>query len=728
MSENKLQLFKDTRAANRRKGTPAAQALSRSRLGYRDDSPYKNEAYIDIDTPNGVIDMSETGIDLMANGKLLPAYSGMHQFDTTKVREVPLHQDGGETMELDDAEIAEYKRQGYRIEEFQDGGSTQPNITDAEGNEFAWNAEKNGYEYVQPSVKPVVQKTPVQEKPAQEKPWSMLDDVNYTPRALKKEEPVVEQLSQETKEIESPYTSKETIDPEPDGWQNWEDIKERKEEINKMTQADRIISSHASDSSDANDQYLIVDKKRGRMHLYRGSEEIDSFEVLTGQNEGDAQTVTVQKYRDPSGKAVDVNEAMANTGAKTVGELMAKGYTAAPDWSAGNKSTGAGVFTVSGSDPHSKYRGMPSFNLKNDQGIEVSTALHAAPQKRDQYYDKPGEDNRKSFGCINGKCTDMNELYSKYHLTEGNQIYILPDDEDDNEFVYENGKVNFHVKDSSSQTYTDARGVEHEDQGINRSVNTLNASPIKMNINLESLKTQSEGEGGFSGGWSEEQYTNTIKPFVETLETEKSAIMEAAHINGDVYNEIAKMTFGIFGTESNYGDEHSATSNFMHAAAKWWDKDNSSPDYKSKANTYGATGENNSVGVTQLRWSFLDDAEKKALGQLGITSNKDFMDPKKAAIATATVLGIRYNQQLTDAEKKDMWKTLPSKWNNRENYSARVNKNASHMQILQKSGNAEESASIPEHYIRRKQGGETMELNDMQIAHYRNMGYKIEEM
>ena len=34
--------------------------------------------------------------------------------------------------------------------------------------------------------------------------------------------------------------------------------------------------------------------------------------------------------------------------------------------------------------------------------------------------------------------------------------------------------------------------------------------------------------------------------------------MQAAQIPGDVYNQIARMSFGIYGTESNYGDTHSA--------------------------------------------------------------------------------------------------------------------------------------------------------------------------
>ena len=66
-----------------------------SKMGYRDDSPFKKRPYIDIETHDGSIDMSETGIPLWANGRILPPYSGTHQFDENVVREIPWAQGGG---------------------------------------------------------------------------------------------------------------------------------------------------------------------------------------------------------------------------------------------------------------------------------------------------------------------------------------------------------------------------------------------------------------------------------------------------------------------------------------------------------------------------------------------------------------------------------------------------------------------------------------------------------
>jgi hypothetical protein len=63
-----------------------------SKMGYRDDSPFNKRKSITINTQDGSIDMSNTGQPLIANGKYLPPYSGIHQFDTNEVIETKLDQ------------------------------------------------------------------------------------------------------------------------------------------------------------------------------------------------------------------------------------------------------------------------------------------------------------------------------------------------------------------------------------------------------------------------------------------------------------------------------------------------------------------------------------------------------------------------------------------------------------------------------------------------------------
>lgn len=69
-----------------------------SQMGYRDDSPFRHFSSIDIHTPSGMIDMSGTGIPLLANGRFLPPYSGQHQFNTNVVTETPFLKSGGLTQ------------------------------------------------------------------------------------------------------------------------------------------------------------------------------------------------------------------------------------------------------------------------------------------------------------------------------------------------------------------------------------------------------------------------------------------------------------------------------------------------------------------------------------------------------------------------------------------------------------------------------------------------------
>ncbi len=64
-----------------------------SLMGYRDDSPFRNEESLNIYSPDGLIDMSNVGMPIVANGQVLDPYSGINQVPPTKsgyVRETPL--------------------------------------------------------------------------------------------------------------------------------------------------------------------------------------------------------------------------------------------------------------------------------------------------------------------------------------------------------------------------------------------------------------------------------------------------------------------------------------------------------------------------------------------------------------------------------------------------------------------------------------------------------------
>ncbi len=451
-------------------------------------------------------------------------------------------------------------------------------------------------------------------------------------------------------------------------WYNVDDIQKNNNKINDLTDENIIINSQLLNNP--NQAYVVIDKKTQRLKLYRGDEVDLDFEVLTGANDGDAQTVT---------NVIDYNKDGITT------EADKRGGKYKTDWMAGNRSTGAGIYTINQSAPTSedRYQNAPSFNLLNESGIQVGTSIHGTPGFRNKFFDDGNlENNSASNGCINGKCSDLQALYNM-NLPTGTPVFILPEDEG-NSFQQVDGKAVMRMSNKNRKDYleyTDLRDNKQEGQGGNYSTSTLSYKPIRAKLDKELFEEKVYSAFDFN---DDDEFNNTTQPFITALEKNKKDIMLAAQIPGDVYNQIAKMAFGIYGTESNFGDTHSGLGNLGRAATKYFDREgSSSPDVVSKYNTYDIKGDNNSVGYTQIRWSQLNDKEKSALKSFDITSNKDFLNPEKSAIATATILGIRYNEQLTADQKKDVWKNLPSKWNNRSNYASRVKRNSRYLQFEQ---------------------------------------------
>jgi len=101
MAYNKKILSDIINKATKAKGISKPKDIDyNSKMGYRDDSPFRNKSSIDINTPNGTIDMSNTGKPLLANGRYLPPYSGTHQFNTNVVTEQPLQAKKGGLVQM----------------------------------------------------------------------------------------------------------------------------------------------------------------------------------------------------------------------------------------------------------------------------------------------------------------------------------------------------------------------------------------------------------------------------------------------------------------------------------------------------------------------------------------------------------------------------------------------------------------------------------------------------
>jgi len=516
---------------------------------------------------------------------------------------------------------------------------------------------------------------------------------------------------------------KQVKKPEP-AWYGVDDVKTRNTKTNSQSDTNIIMQSQLLNNP--NQSYVIIDKKSGQLRVMNGEDEALSFEVLTGDNPGDAQTVTKMVDQNNDGKITDQDRNRKNQWVT--------------DWSAGNKSTGAGIYSISASSPTSKpgYQNAPSWNLINDNGIEVSTAIHGTTNYRKQFFnDGNTENNQASNGCINGQCSDLDALYD-LDLPMGTPIFILPEDEGNN-FMLQDGKAIMKMSQENRSDYldyTDSKGRTQKGQGGNYTTNTLVYKPIKAQFNEEKFKKERFTAFDFN---DTEELENSTIPFIQALENNKKKIMQEAQISGDVYNQIAKIAFGVYGTESEFGDTHSWVGNAARGANKNYGTDGSSPDITKKYEGFdlpfteagaGAQSNNNSVGYTQIRWSQLNDKEKKVLRAFDITSNEDFMDPTKSAIATASILGVRYNEQLTGEQKKNIWANLPGKWNNRANYADRVKENSVYLDFQQKdvmeNGGEIENHIMYKNYVNGVYEGSKMETKGAKIydklnrIHYRD--------
>jgi hypothetical protein len=487
-------------------------------------------------------------------------------------------------------------------------------------------------------------------------------------------------LEKENNALQDPYIGKSTVKLEGD-WKDLEEVKTDKKEYEKSSQAERIVR-YKNEIKD-NKSYVIVDKEKGLLHIYKPGESKPIFTsgIDLGKNIGDDQTVT---------KALDTNKDGITTEADKVKNRWVV------DWEKGSGTTGAGRYYVSNITKNSiepGYEGYPSINMMNERQYDefkksgkienISTSFHKGYVVDDN--------NRVSNGCIRCNKTTLNNLVQQ--LSNSSEVYILPEDRDEqgnliNEFVYENGKLNFRTKDYNKYlTYKDSKGQTQKGQGLNRTEQTLNYKPITLDYDPVRLSVLSKGTHD----------EGVVESFSDALSDNKQKIMKVAQINGDIYNEIAKMTFGILGAETNWGETFNIGENVVKGIGRMITGKVGGPDYSFKADV-GRTNPDDSVGLTQLKWKWVSEGERKKLKELGITSSEDFLDPQKAAIGTAVILGIRYNEQLKTDQKANIWENLPPKWNNRSNYARRIKFNSAPVFVSEYTGDPKKGDAIKQNY------------------------------
>lgn len=297
---------------------------------------------------------------------------------------------------------------------------------------------------------------------------------------------------------------------------------------------------------------------------------------------------------------------------------------------AGNLSTPAGVyFTTKGG----MYHGAPSFIRRTKEQIAsnnpkgIPSSIHA----RTIY------EGANTNGCTGMNTADLKDL-AKYINQPNVPTYILPVD-NRNKFYIRNGQLQF-------KSYNIQKTPSY---------NTIVNKPIKKIVyNTQNLT---------------ETNKKVIKQFSQSLINNKASLQKDLGINNDTYDQLALSTLGILGVESGYGNENSAIGNFLRATRKAIFRNNSSPDYKSKFYTYGIDNDNNSVGLTQIRFSYLSNNEKRLFKKYGITKQNLVDSPEKAAIATLIKLAQGYLDRGHSVDR------AISGWNQKPSYLRQVKQN-----------------------------------------------------
>lgn len=348
--------------------------------------------------------------------------------------------------------------------------------------------------------------------------------------------------------------------------------KQRRVQYQNLSDKETIINYHLDNPNKNGCQhYAIIDKKNADISVYTLSGlKVFSKEVLVGVKASDVKTRWTE-YNDATHQ--------------------------------GSYTTGAGIFTIAPPKKGDYYSRNYSNNILQIEGQQVF-AIHQVPNNLGKRYQSFGtgspEDRRISQGCVNMKQSDFLEI-TKW-MKPSCKVYVLPE-EKNNKLIVKDGKIEM------ISTTTVANSSNY-----NYSSNGPSYKGIKIIINDPAGKTKDS------------------VPFAKALEDEKSKLMKLFNLNNDDYNDLAAISYGIMGNESNFGTskkywvkEHDQGDVILAKAARdlWHGKN---PFTKSTLNT--------SRGFTQIK-DLPDGAWRKAYPEI----NKNTLgDPKNSAVSTMAYL------------------------------------------------------------------------------------------
>jgi hypothetical protein len=275
-------------------------------------------------------------------------------------------------------------------------------------------------------------------------------------------------------------------------------------QLNEIPEKNRIAKYHSLHKIDGCEYISIIDKKNGELSVVNSNgKSVFIKDILTGSNKNDEKTRYFGNF----------------------------------DERKSNNSTGAGKYQLgsskseSVSDYHNNFEGnFLTLNRKNRDGsFETITAIHQisknSPEQNTLLNNNDSNDNRATTGGIALDKPSMSSYINKYYKEEC-PLFVLS----------ETDEVEFKVV-GTQLALKSTSNIDTKNYYVDR---VLAEKPKKISIAINDKR--------FINDFTAE--------YVLSLQEEKTELMNSLNLTNDEYNEIAKIAFGVVGTESDF-----ATSN-----------------------------------------------------------------------------------------------------------------------------------------------------------------------
>jgi LysM repeat protein len=550
----------------------------RNKLGYKKNSPYKNEPYIDIQGNSLTMKDVEHPIWAIPNNDApIIMYPGEEHYfpNSNKVREIPMK---NKTMQKT------FQKGGYVVKKGDSLSKIAKDNNVSLENLIKLNGIKN------PNSIKVGQKLNLSNAPTTPTTSTASDVPNTNSSTYKvskgeslgliakKNNISIKDLAayNNIKDINKINVGQEIkIPAQGTKFSNKELVKEFKKTKSKP-QIDTEKLYQGLDESQINNEQVVINSLKGK----------EPFVLI------DKKTNTLKKY-DAEGKEI------ANFRVGLGSEKGDKFTINSKNKKIDRNTTPAGIYTVDTKGPNESYIDDYDNNillLKNQNNIRQSTSIHQLPKslekKRSNLLNNTNlTDDDFSNGCINCNRAQY-EQYLK-QIQAGQKVVILPEEEG-NYFTVKNGEL----------AYTTNKNKQYGQ--YNYTPRSNKATDFNFNV---------------------KNPTDYQKKFIDALKNEKSKLTKDLNLSDDEYNELAKRAYGIFGQESSFGEgSYNPAHNY------------SLEDIYSQVFDSNETRQGRSLGLTQIRPKNINPEFAKKYG----IDDTTLFYPYQSAVATMERLADSY--------------------------------------------------------------------------------------